>query len=166
MIDINNIIETIRLRLVRAHENYSYVEGDVIDKPPYPYATIQVISGYIEEGTGAILQKHIKETDKLQITRREFPQTTLSITCISNEKNEAIKMATDTLQYLKFTGRHELKEDDIIVIEAGNIQDRSIILEDIQYEYRYGLDVRLRVVSLISVEEYYTTAVKYEFKGE
>lgn len=161
MFDINDIERKLRLRLNTIKQGeYLYVKGNIINKPRYPYATIQVIAGYIPEGNGTITRKHIEDIDKLRITRTEYPQCTFSITCHSEDEEQAKRMAMDTLAYLKFTGHQDLARDDIIVLEASNVQDRSIILEGIEYEFRYGLDIRLRVVSELSVDIGYATDVE------
>lgn len=174
MIGINNIEKTLRIGLNTINESYLFIKGNTVHKPKdettgkvlYPYATVQAVSEYQPEGMGAILKQYDKEVNKLKVTRREYPQMTYSITCISNEDEEAKQMAMDTLEYLKFTGQQYLSNNDIIVIEVSNIQDRSIIYEEVAYEYRQGIDVRIRVVSKVSMYVDYAKSIDVINKGE
>jgi hypothetical protein len=67
----------------------------------------------------------------------------------SNKDAEAYEKALLIADFFAEAGRQELADNGIIVADVGNITPRDNLLT-IEYEYRKGLDVTLRLNNVIA----------------
>lgn len=129
-------------------------QNTTAQKPQYPYLTYAWIAPYIPEPgqpslTGAIVEDE-DETVWYQETRTEQPTMTLSISAIADDPSTAIATLKEAWQFFEFGRRDELSEFGLVMVDGSATQDRTVLLDGLEYEYRYGIDVQLRTTSTIS----------------
>jgi hypothetical protein len=105
-----------------------------------------------------LVQEFDKTKDKIVYTRQEMPQMTLSFNTFSDKENIAQQICMDTIAAFKFVLYDEFSSYGIITLEVTNPRNITGILE-VDYEYRFTFDVRIRVDSSISKEIDYTKKV-------
>jgi len=64
-------------------------------------------------------------------------------------------------QWFELNGKDALQGENIVVARVEPVLDRSLIIEEIQPEYRVGFDVALRVSSKVSIDVETIESVDY-----
>lgn len=134
---------------------YTFIKANLEgNKLSYPYGTVNILNPYIQDmdtTKGTLTRSASTDNTKVKITRTETPKIVFSINCLSNKMQSCLDMLKATQEYLIFAGKQYLNEYDIIILDIGNIQDRTIFLET-EYEYRFGFDLTVRTTSTITLE--------------
>jgi hypothetical protein len=114
--------------------------------PEYPYISFSVIRTDTRKGTyaEATVKKDGVEIPVLYMSALQ----TWSFTAQSDKDAEALEKAMLIKDFFEEAKRQELADNDIIVADVGGITPRDTLLT-IEYEYRKGLDVTLRLNNVI-----------------
>lgn len=122
--------------------------------PAYPYISFSVINIDTRKGT------YSAYTGTKEVEGRETPIKFLvmpmslkySLTVQSDNEAEALEIAMKVKDFFEEDKRQELADNEIIVADVGGITPRDTMLT-IEYEYRKGLDVTLRLNNVIVKEK-------------
>lgn len=114
--------------------------------PAYPYISFGVINTEQSKGTYSAVKKE-DGTTVLYMPMRQ----TWSFTVQSDDDAQAMEKAMLISDFFTEAKRLELEDNDIIVADVGAITPRDNMLT-IEYEYRKGLDVVLRLNNVIADE--------------
>ena len=117
----------------------------------YPFIIYSVTAPYIPEST---LGEYRQDGNGEEI-RREQPTCTWSFTaCSANRRtqsgfilgeDEAMELANQALGWFLHTGYEYTSKNGIAIVDAGNIQERSVLEVD-EMVRRNGFDVTIRYV--------------------
>lgn len=113
-------------------------------KPPYPFISLKfqnVLTNVPDYPSETIFP----DGEELKVTQVMNPNMTLSITCIGEYEQDAIDLALHAYGWFKTAGYYELEQQNVVVASLEPITNRNIVLGEVEYEYRHGFDVRLRV---------------------
>lgn len=133
--------------LVATDNNYT--------KPAYPYYSYKFTTLRQNVGEGGVYKEGFdKSTDpKFKhdlVTTLEFqPKVVMSFNAYSNDLVEAQDEILKAWEWFKLKGRRLLSKENIVVVDVGNIQDRSTYMVG-AYEFRQGFDVEFRVLHQFS----------------
>ena len=105
----------------------------------YPYISFSVINTDTKKGTYSVYGN----TKAMPLNLK------YSFTVQSDDDAEALMIAMQVKDFFEEAKRLELADNDIIVADVGAITPRDNMIT-IEYEYRKGLDVTLRLVNVIS----------------
>lgn len=138
----------IRDKLVTGLHNFTKLlvvqQSSTGKQPAYPFITYSVNNPYLQLGQP---EHYTEETDGSTIERnKEHYEQVYSFTVASKDEDEAMDMCLLAIQYFKFYGVQELKDHNIAVVKVSNLSARDNMIT-INYERRYGFDVRIRVAS-------------------
>lgn len=115
-------------------------------KPTYPYGTFTVINTSEKKGT---YSEATVDRDGEQVPVLVMPVLQKwSFTIQSDDDAEAMEKALMVSDFFTEAKRQELADKGIIVADVGAITPRDNLLT-IEYEYRKGLDVTLRLNNVI-----------------
>jgi len=112
--------------------------------PAYPYVSFTVINTNTKKGTYA---EYTTETGE-----KIFVMPALqvwSFTAQSDDDAQAMEIALKINDFFAEAKRKELEDADIVVADIGAITPRDNMLT-IEYEYRKGLDITLRLNNIIT----------------
>lgn len=124
-------------------------------KPKYPYYSYKFTTMRQNVGEGGVYKENFDESLDLRfkhdvVTTLEFqPKIIMSFNCYSNDDFEAEDKILKAWEWFKLKGRRILSEENIVVVDVGDITDRTVFLVD-NYEYRKGFDVEFRVLHKFS----------------
>lgn len=71
------------------------------------------------------------------------PSMVMSVNCYSLDIAECQDNILEAWEWFKLKGKLYLSNNNLVVVDVGDIQDRTVALVD-NYEYRYGFDVNIR----------------------
>lgn len=112
--------------------------------PAYPYISFTVINTEARKGTYA------RTTDETGAEVLYMPVLQKwSFTAQSKDDAEALEIAMRIADFYAEAKRVALEDNDIIVADVGAITPRDNLLT-IEYEYRKGLDITLRLNNVIA----------------
>lgn len=137
-------------------------------KPSYPFFSFKFTTIRQNVGEAGVYEDDFVESlDKrfkydVRTTATFQPKTILSFNCYSNDLVKSQEQILKAWEWFKLKGRRLLAHNNIVVVDVGNIQDRSIFLVD-NYEYRQGFDVEFRV--LHQFENRTETIEEHKIKG-
>lgn len=94
-------------------------------------------------------------------TWSECPTIVWSFTAISDNVADCYQIILKIRQWFELNGKTALKSNDIVVARVESVNDRSLIMEDVQLEYRIGFDVVLRVISETCIDVETIESVDY-----
>lgn len=116
------------------------------EMPAYPYISFSIINTEAKKGTygATTVVKDGVETDVFFMPVLQK----WSFTVQSDKDAEALEKAMQISDFFAEAKRLELADNDIIVADVGAITPRDTLLT-IEYEYRKGLDVTLRLNNVI-----------------
>ncbi|KZN96161.1 hypothetical protein AZI98_08845 [Aeribacillus pallidus] len=114
-------------------------------KPPLPYATYNIIAPYIKERGKGNLSVY-QDGDSTFLKRDEQYKITVSFNVYSEENESTIDWAIKLRQWFLFWGLDFIQEQNVAVVNVGNIENRTVFLID-SYEYKHGFDVQLRLTN-------------------
>lgn len=106
--------------------------------PAYPYISFNLINVETKKGTYSVYEDVKSMPEKLKY----------SFTAQSDDDTEALIIAMKVKDFFEEAKRQELADNEIIVADVGAITARDNMLT-IEYEYRKGLDVTLRLNNII-----------------
>ena len=139
------------------YELYQYTDETPIvpqnspdSRPPKPYYSYNFISPYIRQSAFPALTTETTSKDGQEwiiYTRWELPTITISLNAYDSDLMTAYSKALHLREYFAMHGYRDLKSEGVIVARMEDVQDRTLLLDDTDYEYRAGFDVILRVVS-------------------
>lgn len=128
--------------------------------PPYPFATYKMTSPYLE--TSVHGAEGIVETeDGIKRTQEKHIEVVFSFTVHAKDADDAYQHCYALIEHFEITGRLDLRDAGITVVEVTSVQNRDVFLT-IEYERRVGCDVRFRVVSRSEIDEYYIEIAEIE----
>ena len=156
--DVRNVI----VEGINKHTAQETVDTDnPHTRPEYPYYSYKVTSYLPYEFIG---QTTIEEAeDKYKETMYLQPQIVISFNSYAADVVMAYESILKAWEWFKFVGYQELKNHNIVVVEVGAIQDRTVFLSP-DYQYRQGFDVTLRTVH--AIERTVDALKDFEFKKE
>lgn len=93
--------------------------------------------------------------------RMEYPTVVWSFTVVSTDVSQCYETIMQIRQWFELNGKDALQGENIVVARVEPVLDRSLIIEEIQPEYRVGFDVVLRVSSKISIDVETIESVDY-----
>lgn len=158
MIDYKNIRDTVcqgikeklGLTIIRSSQNQV--------SPPYPYCSYTVTSVMsANNGTYSIVKSNNTTTAYKEVTQ------IWSITVMSDKYEECVEKAMKLRNFLDFSGRDYLKDNNVIVQQITGITNRDNMIS-IDYEYRQGFDVVFSGLDVIEDGREYIEDI--EIKGE
>lgn len=135
------------LLVVQTDNNYK--------KPKYPFYSYKFTTLRQNVGEGGVYKEGFaKSLDKRYnydvVTTLEFqPKVIMSFNCYSEDEFEAEDYILKAWEWFRLKGRSILSDENIVVVEVGDIGDRTVFLVD-NYEYRKGFDVEFRVLHQFS----------------
>lgn len=131
---------------------------------------IRIIPGEIEEDLeeepenqeeqDLIIENWIKKH------RIEYPRIVWSFTSVSDDMNQSFNNILKIRRWFELDGKMALQSKDIVVARVEPVTDRSLILEEIEPEYRTGFDIMFRVISDISIDIEPIESVEYSIDSE
>jgi len=130
---IAQIFKDMGIRIVKANQTSQ--------KPPLPYGVYNVTSSFIK-GVG-LANESFYESDSLFYHKKdEQYKMTISINFYGVDEETTIDMAKNVRQWFLFLGEEFIQDQNMTVINVGNIENRTTFLVD-SYEYKHGFDVQL-----------------------
>lgn len=114
--------------------------------PAYPYISFTVINTETQKGTYAAATE-VRDGKEVKVLYKQMLQK-WSLTVQSNNEEEAMHKALLISDFFAEAGRLDLEDNGIIVADIGAIVPRDNFLT-IEYEYRKGLDVTIRLNNII-----------------
>lgn len=147
-----------RLRhLVRKHEiarnalvkglhdymNMLVVQSSTIgDMPKYPFITYTVTSPYLRLGQD---EEYTEEVNSSYQNRHVLHyERVFSFSIAARDEDTAMDRCMKAIQYFRNDGVLALKDKGIVIVEISNVQARDNFIT-IDYDRRYGFDVRIRL---------------------
>ena len=144
------------LRNFLIYELYQHTEVPLVPqnsadpRPPKPFNTYNFISPYVPQAGQPAFTTHdkvIEDENWIEYRRWELPTITISFNSYANGISECWQKAMKLKEWFAIKGYRDLKDEGIIVASIEGMEDRTILLDETNYEHRVGFDVILRVVS-------------------
>lgn len=154
-------------------------------RPEKPFVAYTIIAPYIPQEAPPVIQysdivkpiePESRNPDQPEVVtenwsrkqRMEYPTVVWSFTAVSTDVSQCYKTIMQIRQWFELNGKDALQGENIVVARVEPVLDRSLIIEEIQPEYRVGFDVVLRVSSKISIDVETIESVDYTTgsKGE
>lgn len=143
MIDYENMRLAIATGL-KTYLNCPVIRSNQNKKPPsYPYISY-TITTLMSENKGTYGEY------KDGAARKPVTQT-WSITALSDDDVECVKLANKAREYLDYAGTVALNDKGVIVQSVGSITNRDNVLT-VEYEYRKGFDVVFWLFDEVKIE--------------
>ena len=112
------------------------------DMPKYPFITYTVTSPYLRLGQN---EEYTEEVNNTYQNRHVLHyERVFSFTIVSKDEDEAMDLCVKAIRYFSNDGVLELKDKNIVIVEISNVQARDNFIT-IDYDHRYGFDVRIRL---------------------
>ena len=111
--------------------------------PPYPYCSF-TITNLADESSG---NYGLHEDE---IYRKEIMQT-WSFTIQSNDDDEAMNLALKAYDFFTLEGKLILSDGGVVVQSVTQINNRDNFIT-VEYEHRYGFDVKLSLCNEITAD--------------
>ena len=138
--------EFVRNAIVKGLHEYMgilVIESSTIgNMPPYPFITYTITSPYL--GIGYMEDYYEEENTRIQNRHVQHYERVFSFTIVANDVDEAMNRCMQAMQYFKCDGVWELKDKNIVIVEVNSATTRDTFIT-IDYERRYGFDVRIRL---------------------
>lgn len=140
--------DMIRNAIVKGLHDYTrllVVQSSTIgNMPKYPFITYSVTSPYLQLGMD---EEYTEEINSVIRNRHVFHyERVFSFTIVAKEEGEAMDYCMRAIRYFRNAGVQELKDKGIVIVEVLNVTARDTFIT-IDYERRYGFDVRIRLVN-------------------
>lgn len=142
------MIEKVKSIIVRAIEDLGFEiipANTTKPKPPLPYATYNIIAPYVKEVGIGNISVYSDGGNTFQKQHEQY-KITISFNVYSDTNESTIELATKLRQWFLFLGSDFIKEQNVAVVNVGNIENRTVFLVD-SYEYKHGFDVQLRLTN-------------------
>ena len=147
------MIMTIRELIVTGLREYTGLQAIDTDsnyrRPGYPFYSFKFTTLLQDDkGRGNEYHDFPESLDpKWKYDYRETlskqPYYVLSFNAYSDSLIECQETIQKAWDWFKYAGYYVFKDKNFVVVDVGNIADRSIF-KDVAFEYRYGFDVRIR----------------------
>lgn len=152
--------DVIELRNWLVGRLYQYLEMPVVPnddspRPAKPFLAYTITSPYIPQAAPPVIEYSDVVVDSHNWSRKqrtEYPTIIWSITAVADTQQGCYAAVLQARRWFALDGRDELQARGIVVARQESVQDRSLILDETQAEYRAGFDVALRVYSQISID--------------
>ena len=144
------------LRNWLVNEIYQHTEVPLVPqnsadpRPPKPFNTYNFISPYVPQAAQPALTRQDKEIEGenwVEYKRWELPTITISLNSYAADTADCWDKAMELKEWFTMKGYRDLPDEGIIVASIEGVEDRTLLLDETNYEYRAGFDVILRVVS-------------------
>jgi len=133
------------------------------DIPEYPYVTYSITSPYIDLFSHDI--ECCFDRDGTFIRQLDKPvECVFSFTAYDENEDDVQALCFGIVEYVTRTGRDDLKDFGIVVVNVSNVQNRSVLLTE-HYERRWGVDVRFRVVDRSEMQDNYIETAEITNQG-
>lgn len=131
-------------------------------RPPLPFVVYNVTAPYIK-GVGLPDITSYEDETGFHFKHSEQYRVTLSFNGYTSNNETTIDLINKVRQWFLFMGRDFIEEQNVAVIEVGNIENRTTFLVD-SYEYKCGFDVQFRLTEEITkpIEWIETTVLNRE----
>lgn len=140
------MIEALRKKIMADTGVLTIPANTTAKRPPEPFSTVYLALSHMKD-TGHPDLVTVETEDGLYTERREAYQVTLSFTFYTQDDFQAAQMAQNVRTWFDFQGYEWLSGSDLVVVDLGNIENRTTFLVD-SYEYKHGFDVRLRTTRI------------------
>lgn len=138
--------EIVRNALVKGLHDYMnmlVIQSSTIgDMPKYPFITYTVTSPYLRLGQDEEYTE--KENSTYQNRHVLHYERVFSFTVVAKDEDVALNKCMQAMRYFRNDGVLELKDKNIVIVEINNATARDNFIT-IDYERRYGFDVRIRL---------------------
>lgn len=123
--------------------------NSVDNRPIAPYHSYNFITPYAPRDSPITWVTTDKDEGNVMVTRGELPSITLSLLTHSNAETdiECMQEAFELRKWFYHDGNDKLKRMGIVITNIGAIQDRTILQNETEYQYRVGFDVQMRVIN-------------------
>ncbi len=132
-----------------------HVPSGTAPRPSKPFISYSIIVPFIPD----TFPPEVRYTDIVREelnwsrkTRFENPSVVWSFTSVSDDIEECYENILNLRRWFALDGKGKLKEKGIIVARLEPVNDRSLILDETEAEYRAGFDTVLRIISEISMD--------------
>lgn len=146
---------------------YLFIKANTLHNlPPYPYATVNILSPYIKDKDDfkGTITHSANDIGGITVQRLEEPQITFSLTFYSDNMAQVFQMIKDTMDWLQMQGKQYLSGNDIILLECSKYVNKTTILET-AYVNKYGFDIRVRVKDIVTMDIDVIDSVSIENKN-
>ena len=138
--------EIVRNALIKGLHDYMnllVIQSSTIgDMPKYPFVTYTVTSPYLRLGQN---EEYTEEVNNTYQNRHVLHyERVFSFTIVSKDEDEAMDLCVKAIRYFSNDGVLELKDKNIVIVEITNVAARDNFIT-IDYDRRYGFDVRIRL---------------------
>lgn len=138
--------EIVRNALIKGLHDYMnllVIQSSTIgDMPKYPFITYTVTSPYLKVGSDEEYTEQVNST--YQNRHVLHYERVFSFTIVSKDEDEAMDLCVKAIRYFSNDGVLELKDKNIVIVEITNVAARDNFIT-IDYDRRYGFDVRIRL---------------------
>lgn len=138
--------EIARNALVKGLHDYMnmlVVQSSTIgDMPKYPFITYSVTSPYLKLGQDEEYTEKVNST--IQNRHVFHYERVFSFSIAARDEDTAMDRCMKAIQYFRNDGVLELKDKGIVIVDISNVQARDNFIT-IDYDRRYGFDVRIRL---------------------
>lgn len=138
--------EIVRNALIKGLHDYMnmlVIQSSTIgDMPKYPFITYTVTSPYLRLGQDEEYTK--KENSNYQNRHVLHHERVFSFTITAKDEDTAMDKCMQAMRYFRNDGVLELKDKGIAIVEISNVTARDNFIT-IDYDRRYGFDVRIRL---------------------
>lgn len=111
--------------------------------PKYPYVSYTII-------TPLAMKKNMYCVD--DNNHYNTATQTWSFTVQSDNDTESMVKAIKAHEWFNYVGRICLSDNNIVIASVGNVGNRDTLI-DIDYEYRNGFDVTLRLSNVVNIAD-------------
>ena len=112
------------------------------DMPTYPFITYTVTSPYLQLGVD---EEYTEEVNSTYQNRHVLHyERVFSFTIVAKEEDVAMDECMKAIRYFRNDGVLALKDKNIVIVEITNVTARDNFIT-IDYDRRYGFDVRIRL---------------------
>ncbi|MDE3837934.1 hypothetical protein C0966_00735 [Bacillus methanolicus] len=136
-------IERIMLQIFREIGIRIIPANQTTPKPPLPYGVYNITSAYIKDRNRGNISTY--QDGEVAYEKRTEPfKMTISFNFYNETNETTIELAMQVRRWFLFLGSDFIQEQNIAVVNVGNIENRTTFLFD-SYEYKHGFDVQLRL---------------------
>lgn len=138
--------EIVRNALVKGLHDYMnmlVIQSSTIgDMPRYPFISYTVTSPYLRLGQDE--EYTTQENSTYQNRHVLHYERVFSFTIVAKDEDTAMNTCMKAIRYFRNDGVLELKDKGIAIVEISNVTARDNFIT-IDYDRRYGFDVRIRL---------------------
>ena len=138
--------EIVRNALVKGLHDYMNMlviqTSTIGDMPKYPFISYTVTSPYLRLGQDE--EYNEKVNSSYQNRHVLHYERVFSFTITAKDEDTAMDKCMQAMRYFRNDGVLELKDKGIAIVEISNVQARDNFIT-IDYDRRYGFDVRIRL---------------------